>query len=97
MKTFIKNTFSVNVVRNIKKSDVAKLTVALCAGFIGFMVQGLTDYVWYNYRVFLMFWVVLSLVSVTVDLATREDKRTDDVESYLTGGQDEKAEIQIQI
>jgi len=60
-------------------------------------MQGLTDHVWYNYRVFLMFWVVLSIVSVTVDLAAREDKRTDDVESYLIGGQDEKAEIEIQI
>ncbi len=61
MKAFIKNTFSVSVVRNIKKCDVAKLTVALCAGFIGFMVQGLTDYVWYNYKILMIFWIIIAL------------------------------------
>ena len=32
----------------------------LC-GIIGVLVQGLTDYSWYNYRVFLMFWLILGL------------------------------------
>lgn len=58
---FIKNTFSVNVVNNIKKCDVAKLTVALCSGIIGFMVQGLTDYVWYNYKILMIFWIIIAL------------------------------------
>ncbi len=58
---FLKNTFAANVVKNIKKSDVAKLTVALGAGFIGFMVQGLTDYVWYNYKILMIFWIIISL------------------------------------
>lgn len=77
--------------------EVKLISSAAFVGLLAILMQGLTDHVWYNYRVFLMFWVVLSIVSVTVDLAEREDKRTDDVESYLTGGQDEKAEIEIQI
>lgn len=77
--------------------DVKLISSAALVGLVAILMQGLTDHVWYNYRVFLMFWVVLSIVSVTVDLAKREDKRTDDVEAYLNGGQDERAEIEIQI
>lgn len=58
---FLRNTFSAKVVKNIKKSDVAKLTVALGAGFVGFMVQGLTDYVWYNYKILMIFWIIIAL------------------------------------
>ena len=75
--------------RHGSQREVKLISSAALVGLLAILTQGLTDHVWYNYRVFLMFWVVLSLVSVTVDLATREDKRTDDVESYLTGGQDE--------
>ena len=25
------------------------------------LAQGMTDYIWYNYRVFLMFWLMLGL------------------------------------
>ena len=58
---FLRNTFSAKVIENIKKSDVAKLTVALGAGFVGFMVQGLTDYVWYNYKILMIFWIIIAL------------------------------------
>ncbi len=71
-KAFVKNTFSVNVVKNIKKCDVAKLTVALGAGFIGFMVQGLTDYVWYNYKILMIFWIIIAL-GISGNLITKED------------------------
>ena len=30
-------------------------------GVIAFLAQGLTDYVWYNYRVFALFWMVIGL------------------------------------
>lgn len=35
--------------------------VAVLAGSAAFMVQGAFDYVWYNYRVFLIFWMVLAI------------------------------------
>lgn len=69
---FLKNTFSASVVKNIKKCDVAKLTVALGAGFIGFMVQGLTDYVWYNYKILMIFWIIIAL-GISGNLITKEN------------------------
>lgn len=34
---------------------------ASMCGVIAFLAQGLTDYVWYNYRVFALFWMVIGL------------------------------------
>ncbi len=48
-----------------RRADV-KTTLRLASagplcGIFGVMIQGLTDYSWYNYRVFLLFWLVLGL------------------------------------
>ncbi len=56
---------SVDEVHLSDKSDNAlcvRMSVAgpMC-GIIGALVQGLTDYSWYNYRVTLMFWLVIGL------------------------------------
>lgn len=34
---------------------------ALLCGIFSVLVQGMTDYIWYNYRVFLMFWLMIGL------------------------------------
>lgn len=36
------------------------------AGFCGILavlLQGVTDYVWYNYRIFLLFWLIIGLTA----------------------------------
>ena len=58
---FLKTVFATSIVRKIKKSNMAKIIVALGTGFIGFMFQGLTDYVWYNYKILMIFWIVIAL------------------------------------
>ena len=58
---FIKTVFSTGVVRKIKENDIAKILVALGAGFLGFMFQGLTDYVWYNYKMLMIFWIIIAI------------------------------------
>ena len=37
------------------------ICLGIYAGIFAFLVQGLTDYVWYNYRIFLLFWMILGL------------------------------------
>ncbi len=37
------------------------LSLGIFAGVMGVLLQGLTDYIWYNYRVYLMFWLVIGL------------------------------------
>ena len=58
---YAKTVFSATVVNKIKKSDTAKIIVALGAGFVGFLFQGLTDYVWYNYKMLMIFWIIVAL------------------------------------
>ncbi len=39
------------------------IPVAMMCGIFAVLVQGLTDYVWYNYRVYLVFWLVVGLTT----------------------------------
>lgn len=49
---------------------------AMC-GVLAALLQGMTDYVWYNYRVFFLFWIVFGLCSAArrIDAASRRQKR----------------------
>ena len=66
-------------------------------GLYAILAQGFTDYVWYNYRIFLLFWVVIAVSCVAINIAAREEGRYIDKETSLYGGKNEKAEIDIQI
>ena len=59
------------------KSDAGrahKLTVAaLFAGILGVLLQGMTDYIWYNYRVYLMFWCMVGLCAAVQRVANEKD------------------------
>ena len=71
---FLKTVFNKSVVKKIKTSNTAKIVVALGAGFLGFMFQGLTDYVWYNYRILMIFWIVIALGVSGVNILKAETK-----------------------
>lgn len=38
-------------------------SVAGLCGVLAFLLQGMTDYVWYNYRIYAMFWLLVGLTS----------------------------------
>lgn len=73
---FLKTVFATSVVRKIKISDIAKILVAIGTGFLGFMFQGLTDYVWYNYKILMIFWIVIAL-GISGANILKEDKGGD--------------------
>lgn len=53
----------------------SKSRVMIAAGFAGIVgaaVSGLTDHIWYNYRVFLIFWIVLALTMSFVKIDQKE-------------------------
>ena len=37
------------------------LTGVVLSGMTGLLVQGLTDHLWFNYRIVLLFWIVIGL------------------------------------
>lgn len=44
-----------------KKGLCGIICATVIAGLLGFLLQGAFDYVWYNYRVFLIFWMTLAI------------------------------------
>ncbi len=49
---------------------------AVFCGIVAVLVQAVTDYIWYNYRVFLMFWLLIGLgtaICKTLDMTAREE------------------------
>ena len=50
----------------IKKAEEKYIKLFIAAGVcavLGFLLNGFTDYVWYNYRVYLMFWLIVSITA----------------------------------
>lgn len=48
---------------NRSKTQLRLSTAAPLCGIFAVLVQGMTDYAWYNYRLYLMFWLVCGLAS----------------------------------
>lgn len=48
------------------RSQIRLFTASLVCGIFAVLVQGMTDYAWYNYRVYLMFWLIVGLTSASV-------------------------------
>ena len=56
-----------------KFSSKERMTVSagMC-GIIGALVMGLADNIWYNYRVFFVFWCIMALTVAYVNAITSE-------------------------
>jgi len=57
------------------QQDDPRLRLTAAAGFsgiVGFLVMGMADYVWYNSRIFLLFWMILGLTSAAIRTGARE-------------------------
>ena len=79
MLLFARNTFSFFVRKDnlyLYSSDSGKkfgfLSAAGMCGIFGVLLQGIADYVWYDYRVFLMFWLLIG-ITVTVGRTVQSD------------------------
>jgi len=46
------------------------IPAAIFCGLLSVLAQGMTDYIWYNYRVFLMFWLMLGLCAAARKILT---------------------------
>ena len=60
-----------------KGDSLSTIMTAIAAGFCGFLVQGMFDNSFYNYRVMLVFWCVLALGRACVYVAKQ---RSEDAE-----------------
>lgn len=54
-----------------------RLSVVGLSSIVGSLVMGLTDHIWYDYRIFFCFWAVIALVSAHVRVTLAEQERQD--------------------
>ncbi|MCL2699709.1 MAG: O-antigen ligase family protein [Defluviitaleaceae bacterium] len=47
--------------KHTKESFLTAAGAAICAGMGGYLLQGMTDHVWYNYRLVAFFWVMIAI------------------------------------
>lgn len=47
---------------------------AMFCGILAVLAQGMTDYIWYNFRVYLVFWLMIGLTVATVRTALAENR-----------------------
>lgn len=59
------------------------IIAAMCA-ILGALTMGCFDYIWYNYRVFFLFWVVLGLACACIRIGLTEEQRHTFVEPNET-------------
>ncbi len=52
------------------------ICIGIFCGVLAFLVQGMTDYVWYNYRIFLLFWMLAGLGVAHVYAAKNTDEES---------------------
>lgn len=66
--------------RKIKGTKTSWFIVAMMSAVGGYLVEGVFDNVWYNYRVFLIFFMILGLVATVSRLVLKEGQAVFDKE-----------------
>ncbi len=75
---FIMLLFWRRMISSFAKQKVVETVFAtgVLAGTVAFMCQGAFDYVWYNYRVVLIFWMMLGIGTASARIAAKEGGRS---------------------
>ncbi len=68
------NYFKEVIISMKKKKNI--VLAGLMSGMLGFLLQSMTDHTWYNYRVFLMFWIIIG-ISITASKINLREKDND--------------------
>jgi O-antigen ligase len=57
-------------------------TMAVVASLVASVVMGAFDYIWFNYRVLYVFWMIVAIGCATVRVGNYERTRKSDIEDY---------------
>ena len=66
---------SLSTLKNTSVKRLKFILLGLFCGTCAFLIQGFTDYVWYNYRIFLLFWAIVGLCSALANICQDEESR----------------------
>ena len=74
---FMFTQFSLSFCRNAMSRSNRLLCMGIFSGAAALLIQGLTDYVWYNYRIFLLFWIIIGLGIAHIYTAKNTEEESD--------------------
>ena len=66
------NFYKETIISVFKNKNV--ITMGFISGVSGFMIESLFDHTWYNYRVVLIFWIVIALGILSTRFSIKEEK-----------------------
>ena len=73
---FVQNCFE--YIYKMRNQGETLVVVAGLVAVVASLIMGLTDHIWYNYRVFLMFWMIIGLVNAYIRIGLAEFSRSND-------------------
>lgn len=68
---FLVYVFFRTLIQAGRDNSIRPLAIALGSAMSGFLIQGMFDNVWYNYRIFLFFFIMLAFASVLKQMAVK--------------------------
>ena len=74
---FLYAQFSFSFCKSAMSRSNRTICLGIFCGILAILIQGLTDYVWYNYRIFLLFWMIVGLGVAHVFTAKDTDEEMD--------------------
>ena len=80
-------------IKNTKDSPTKLMVIAALCAFTAILIMGIFDFVWYNYRVFFLFWVVLAMACAGTRIGYAEQRR----HRYVVGSDQNQATVDINL
>ncbi|MBQ2999782.1 MAG: O-antigen ligase family protein [Clostridia bacterium] len=81
---FLASQMNFEYLKNGKNQASRFFIIATMCSVLGALVMGCFDYIWYNYRIFFLFWVVLGLACACIRISRAEEQRHAFVETNET-------------
>lgn len=63
-------------IKYTERKDLKNLLIGFVSAVCGFLVQSMTDYTFYNYRVMLVFWIVIAMGIVTARISMENNNES---------------------
>lgn len=79
---FLSTQMNLEFLKKAKNLDLKWMVLASMCAILSSLIMGLFDFVWYNYRVFYLFWIVLALACACVRVGKAEQRRLDPIEVF---------------
>lgn len=71
------NFYKDTIISMLKEKNI--VLAGIIAGSLGFFLESMFDYTWYNYRVILIFWMVIALGTVATNLKENKEGKENNI------------------